>query len=64
MAKLKPCPFCGVVPEVHYYINGDKKYYYIACGNQFCRINPSTDYHVTKAVVVREWNRRTSDERI
>lgn len=61
MSKLKPCPFCGVVPEVQKRTNGEKEYYHIACENLYCRINPGTDYHVTKDVVVREWNRRASD---
>ena len=37
--------------------NGIKKYW-VCCQNEKCRIQPTTDAHKTKGVVVREWNKR------
>ena len=56
MTKLKPCPFCGGEVSV-VYDEGIKKYW-ICCDNPKCRIQPSTDAHVNKGVITREWNRR------
>ena len=59
MSELKPCPFCGVVPTVEF---GDEiKKYWISCNNPKCRIQPTTDAHTHKSVIVREWNRRGAD---
>ena len=63
MSELKRCPFCGAEPMLKEINNTDGKIWYsIICINEKCRINPSTDYHTCKAVVVREWNRRAEDE--
>ena len=59
MTELKPCPFCGVVPTVEFN-NGIKKYW-IGCNNPKCRIQPTTDAHTNKSVIVREWNRRVDN---
>lgn len=59
MTKLKPCPFCGVVPTVEFG-NGIQKYW-ISCDNPKCRIQPTTDAHTNKSVIVREWNRRVDN---
>lgn len=56
MSKLKPCPFCGAIPIIEFG-NGIKKYW-VCCQNEKCRIQPTTDAHKTKGVVVREWNKR------
>lgn len=56
MSKLKPCPFCGAIPIIEFG-NGIKKYW-VCCQNEKCRIQPTTDAHKTKSVVVREWNKR------
>lgn len=60
---LKPCPFCGGRPNVITWFRPDKtEMYQIQCGSQFCNIQPMTAYHTNKAVVVREWNRRVTDD--
>ena len=56
MSNLKPCPFCGQTPSI--YQNEVTKMWIIRCTNEKCRIMPHTDYHKTKGVIVREWNRR------
>ena len=64
MTELKSCPFCGSKAIVHTWFAVDKKLMYLVrCENDECRIQPTTDYHVSEEVVVREWNRREkSDE--
>jgi hypothetical protein len=59
MAELKPCPFCGKIPTVRF-INVLEKYW-VECDNKKCRIQPCTDAHKFKSVVVREWNRRVDN---
>ena len=60
MSNVKPCPFCGELPDVEYF--DDIKKYWVTCNNPKCRIQPHTDAHASKAVVVREWNRRKEDK--
>lgn len=55
--ELKPCPFCGESPRLKFIKNNINKWV-IGCDNYKCRIQPSTDYHRLKNIVVREWNRR------
>jgi hypothetical protein len=57
--ELKPCPFCGAIPILEYG-NGINKYW-ISCQNEKCRIQPMTDAHTNKGVIVREWNRRVDN---
>ena len=61
MAELKPCPFCGGKATIEFG-NGINKYW-ICCNNEKCRIQPLTDAHINKGVVVREWNRRVDNGR-
>lgn len=56
---IEPCPFCGEIP-LSEFSTGIKKYW-IHCDNPKCRIQPSTDAHVNKSVVTREWNRRADN---
>lgn len=60
VAVLKSCPFCGSLPRVEQ--NNSTKKYWIQCDNPKCRIQPSTDMHLSLAVIAREWNRRVNDE--
>lgn len=63
MSVLKTCPFCGAKPIIDEWIDGDKKYYRVCCDDVYkCSMLPTTDYNVSKSVVVREWNRRAKDE--
>ena len=58
--KLKHCPFCGHTPIVKERLDESRgrRYFSITCANEKCKIQPFTDEHVVKAVIVREWNRR------
>ena len=61
MSELKPCPFCGRVPEIGY-----------ACGEYFimseddacpcCGIEYS-EMHSNEVIMVEAWNRRADNER-
>ena len=62
MAELKPCPFCGEMPNRGQ--NTTTKKYWIGCENPRCRINPTADHHISKAVVTREWNKRAENEEL
>lgn len=57
--NIEPCPFCGEIP-LSEFDDGLKKYW-IHCDNPKCKIQPSTDAHVNKSVVTREWNRRANN---
>ena len=59
-SNLKPCPFCGAIPTLEYG-NGINKWW-ISCQNEKCRIQPTTDAHINKGVVVREWNKRVESK--
>lgn len=64
MTELKPCPFCGGEATSIFGIMIDGKqseWNVIKCKNPKCRIQPSTDWHKSKSVVVREWNRRADN---
>ena len=55
MTELKKCPFCGEMPTLEQYNNG---MWWIKCENPKCQIAPFTDMNKSRAVIVREWNRR------
>lgn len=55
--KLRNCPFCGESPTITFK-DGKINKWIIQCNNPKCRIQPMTDYHRCKSVVVREWNMR------
>lgn len=62
MVKLKPCPFCGAIPKCTYIEKSDK--WFIMCESSKCRIQPMTDFHKNKGVIVKEWNRRAKDGKL
>lgn len=56
---LKECPFCGGVPKLRFSGENINKWI-VECDNPQCRIQPTTDYHKLKWLVVREWNHRSA----
>ena len=54
---LRECPFCGAYPRLIYH-GGDIKKWEVSCCNPKCKIQPATDYHRYKWIIIREWNKR------
>lgn len=58
---LKPCPFCGEVPDrVKSWRNllNHKTTYNVSCNNYYCEIQPTTADYQTRARALRAWNKR------
>lgn len=56
--ELKPCPFCGSVPEMARVLNfppDDWQWYVMCC----CEVNPAA-WNTDQAVAVAQWNRRAN----
>lgn len=45
---------CGSDPQIHYYYDGTKRFYFIACSNCECR----TDDYMKPEDAIRAWNER------
>ena len=64
MSNLKPCPWCGEIPEIETVNYGDRSRqdkYYVVCSNDDCPCQPQTYAHANKAVVVKAWNKRAKE---
>lgn len=71
--ELKPCPFCGVVPEIQDYVDGPrdmnalpgldcKLTYGVGCENERCPCTPFTDDdYQTPQEAAAAWNRRSTE---
>ena len=61
--ELKACPFCGIVPKVEIFEDGwHRKKFGIVCENDDCYIQPFTAWCAEKDDVIKEWNRRATDD--
>lgn len=58
--KLKPCPWCGVVPEVEHFDAGPNsaERYRVRCETLNCLMRPSTDTYSSFDDCVLAWERR------
>lgn len=54
--ELKPCPFCGSVPEYHEHIGKHLRIYSVRCKCGACRVGKS------KENAIMLWNRRSNNE--
>ena len=60
--KLKPCPFCGMIPEVEKYIDRyNRTKYGIECKSSKCDIQPTTPWYAEEKEAVKAWDRRPND---
>ena len=59
--ELKPCPFCGNVPDV---VTSwiPRKVYSTMCVYPNCATRPGTDYFSEKRLAVNAWNNRNKGE--
>ena len=51
---LKPCPFCGAVPQTQINLEEDTFMYYIAC----CHCNLAGVRSYDKEIAIEKWNTR------
>lgn len=62
--KLKPCPFCGAIPEVTEWLSYQCGIeVMVECTNEECTINPHTPSYPkqAKGLATRVWNKRTGE---
>ena len=57
LVELKPCPFCGKIPERCKMSFG----VYIECMNGKCLIKPYTEVYDNGGNAVKAWNKRKGD---
>lgn len=55
---IKPCPFCGHIPEVSRMDISDRARYFYACTNERCLIQPTTTGYHNISMAAKSWNRR------
>ena len=59
--ELKPCPFCGVVPDIreepNAWYDGDSAFYAM-CMNDDCCMCVETEAYLTREEVTKAWNTR------
>lgn len=59
MTELKPCPFCGEMPEWHQDLYDNT--YCLYCNNEKCNTDMvATDHYENKEDAIKAWNTRTS----
>lgn len=58
MDEIKPCPFCGIYPQVKEWEVGGIKQIKIICDGDFCHVHPSV--FGNKETMLNVWNTRAS----
>lgn len=57
--ELKPCPFCGVVPDgVERYNLSGNTYFFVMCVNSDCKVCPDVDCCESPEEAADAWNTR------
>lgn len=57
--ELKPCPFCGKIPEIIISKNSNSKSFYrVECKRMSCTVLASTFAYSTENEAIEAWNRR------
>jgi hypothetical protein len=60
--SLKPCPFCGIVPQLARDHDGTVR---LACQNcRQCAIQPCTRWYPSETEAVAAWNERRRQEEV
>ncbi len=62
MDRLKPCPFCGVVPIVKSYKEQMKqRTWSITCDNRDCKVFVGAIGYFEQDKMIEDWNRRSTN---
>lgn len=61
--NLKPCPFCGEIPNMTETISLDNisTFYVVHCINDFCSIAPATSPYCNEQSAIYAWNTRHNE---
>lgn len=60
--KLRPCPFCGEIPNMIETRSLDNVLFYIVrCINDVCSIAPTTSPYLHKQSAIYAWNTRHNE---
>ena len=62
MNELRPCPFCGRLPNIVERKTQKSSFFCVECKNINCQILVSTLPCKTEETAIEAWNRRTNDE--
>ena len=60
VGELKPCPFCGKIPELRF-LNDIGVWHYgwqVRCCNKNCSATVQTSYHCFRSSAIKDWNER------
>lgn len=60
MERLKPCPFCGQVPELKTFTGESCTFYYIRCANPECPATCASVQDKESSKAAARWNKRHS----
>ena len=61
--KLKPCPFCGAIPDIkRLHLSNHKISFSIVCFNTNCFVKPMSEWFNTEEKAIEAWNRRANNE--
>lgn len=62
MTELKPCPFCGRMPNIIERKTSTKSNFRIECKNMNCQIIVGTFAFLTVEEAIEAWNRRVDND--
>lgn len=58
--KMKPCPFCGIVPDIETWHGGKPTKHMVSCCNDECPCAPQCTGQ-TRAEAIHRWNIRAAE---
>lgn len=57
---LKPCPFCGKIPELKKMRNYGRNEWWVSCPGEYCI--EQKHWYATRTGAIKAWNRRAKHE--
>ena len=58
---LKPCPFCGEIPQILKHTFVDGLAYTVGCKNKRCVVQITTIPYPTEKLAIKTWNTKAND---